>query len=172
MIEFLGAKPVPIPLSRAAVSLSTSNVLRGQALDKDQAGDSQLAANPTGGSIPGQDLTQIADMLRDRDLIVLSDEIYSRIFYGEAARRRSRASTVCWKRPSSSTDFQDVFDDRLASGLRRDADWLADAVSKLMVNSNSCTASFTQRAGIAALHGPQDAVNGWSPSSAAAATPL
>jgi aspartate/methionine/tyrosine aminotransferase len=35
--------------------------------------------------------------------------------------------------------------------------WLADAVNKLMVNSNSCTASFTQRAGIAAITGPQDA---------------
>ena len=37
-------------------------------------------------------------------------------------------------------------------------EWLADAVNKLMVNSNSCTASFTQRAGIAALDGPQDEV--------------
>ncbi len=37
-------------------------------------------------------------------------------------------------------------------------EWLVDAVSKLMVNSNSCTASFTQRAGVAALTGPQDAV--------------
>ena len=37
--------------------------------------------------------------------------------------------------------------------------WLVDAVNKLMVNSNSCTASFTQRAGIAALNGPQDDVD-------------
>ena len=37
--------------------------------------------------------------------------------------------------------------------------WLVDAVDKLMVNSNSCTASFTQRAGLAALQGPQDAVD-------------
>ena len=37
--------------------------------------------------------------------------------------------------------------------------WLAEAVAKLMVNSNSCTASFTQRAGVAALEGPQDAVD-------------
>ena len=37
-------------------------------------------------------------------------------------------------------------------------EWLVDAVSKLMVNSNSCTASFTQRAGIAAITGPQDCV--------------
>src|SRR5437879_986478 len=36
--------------------------------------------------------------------------------------------------------------------------WLAAAVSKLMANSRSCTASFTQRAGIAALTGPQDCV--------------
>jgi aspartate/methionine/tyrosine aminotransferase len=36
--------------------------------------------------------------------------------------------------------------------------WLVEAVNKLMVNSNSCTASFTQRAGIAALNGPQDGV--------------
>ena len=38
-------------------------------------------------------------------------------------------------------------------------EWLVDAVNKLMVNSNSCTASFTQRAGIAALAGPQDCVD-------------
>jgi aspartate/methionine/tyrosine aminotransferase len=38
-------------------------------------------------------------------------------------------------------------------------EWLVDAVNKLMVNSNSCTASFTQRAGIAALTGPRDCVN-------------
>jgi len=37
--------------------------------------------------------------------------------------------------------------------------WLVDAVTKLMVNSNSCTASFTQRAGLAALTGPQDSVS-------------
>jgi aspartate aminotransferase len=36
--------------------------------------------------------------------------------------------------------------------------WLAEAITRLMVNSNSCTASFTQRAGLAALEGPQDCV--------------
>jgi aspartate/methionine/tyrosine aminotransferase len=37
-------------------------------------------------------------------------------------------------------------------------EWLVDAVSKLMANSNSCTASFIQRAAIEALEGPQDTV--------------
>ncbi len=36
--------------------------------------------NPTGGVIPAEDMRAIADMVRDRDLIVLSDEIYSRIY--------------------------------------------------------------------------------------------
>ena len=48
--------------------------------------------------------------------------------------------------------------------------WLVEAVNKLMVNSNSCTASFTQRAGIAALTGPQDASSAWWPNSGAGAT--
>ena len=49
--------------------------------------------------------------------------------------------------------------------------WLVDAVNKLMVNSNSCTASFTQRAGIAALTGRRTAWSAWWPSSGGAATP-
>jgi len=44
-----------------------------------------------------------------------------------------------------------------------------EAVGKLMMNSNSCTASFTQRAALVALRGPQDAVGPWWPNSAAAA---
>jgi len=51
-------------------------------------------------------------------------------------------------------------------------EWLVEAVRKLMVNSNSCTASFTQRAGIAALEGPQDRWRAWWRNSAAAATPF
>ena len=54
--------------------------------------------------------------------------------------------------------FEDLRDDRMAHGLWRDAAIPGGPVNKLMVNSNSCTASFTQRAGIAALRGPQEPV--------------
>ena len=114
--------------------------------------------NPTGGIIPAGDIRRLADMLRHRDVMVLSDEIYSRICYdGEPV------SIASFDGMLEKTIILDGFSKtysmtgwRLGYGVM--PTWLVDAVVKLMVNSNSCTASFTQRAGIAALEGPQDAV--------------
>src|SRR6266571_4948413 len=115
--------------------------------------------NPTGGVIPADEIQQIAGMVRDRDLVVLSDEIYSRIYYGERP-----ASIASLPGMQEKTIILDGFSKTYAmTGWRMGygvmPEWLVDAVSKLMVNSNSCTASFTQRAGIAALTGPQDDVD-------------
>ena len=66
----------------------------------------------------------------------------------------------CWRRPIILDGFSKTYSMtgwRLGYGVM--PHWLANAVNQLMVNSNSCTASFTQRAGIAALDGPQDAVD-------------
>jgi len=91
-----------------------------------------------------------------RDLIVLSDEIYSRIYYGEAPLSIASCPGMLGK-----TIILDGFSKTYAMtgwriGYGVMPEWLVDAVTKLMVNSNSCTASFTQRAAIAALTGPQD----------------
>ena len=99
-------------------------------------------------------------MLRDRDVMVLSDEIYSRMsYYGEPS-----VSIASFPGMLEKTIILDGFSKtyamtgwRLGYGVM--PAWLVDAVNKLMVNSNSCTASFTQRAGIAALNGPQDDVD-------------
>ena len=93
-------------------------------------------------------------MVRDRDLMVLSDEIYSRICYGEAP-----VSIASFPGMLEKTIILDGFSKTYAmTGWRMGYGvmpaWLVDAVNKLMVNSNSCTASFTQRAGIAALDRP------------------
>ena len=115
--------------------------------------------NPTGGVIPEEDMRAIADMVRDRDLIVLADEIYSRIYYEDAPVSITRYPGMLEK-----TIILDGFSKTYAmTGWRMGygvmPTWLVEAVTKLMVNSNSCTASFTQRAGIAALRGPQDGVD-------------
>ena len=156
MINFLGATPVPIPLIEE----------RGFTFDLDRLRDSLSAKtkllilnsphNPTGGVIPAADLEAIADMVRDRDLIILADEIYSRIYYEQAP-----ASITAFPGMQEKTILLDGFSKTYAmTGWRMGYGvmpaWLADAVSKLMVNSNSCTASFTQRAGIAALTGTQE----------------
>jgi len=160
MINFLGAKPVPIPLIEE----------RGFSFDLDRLRDSLSAKtkllilnsphNPTGGLIPAADIQAIAEMVRDRDLIVLADEIYSRIYFEQAP-----LSITTFPGMLEKTILLDGFSKTYAmTGWRMGygvmPQWLVDAVNKLMVNSNSCTASFTQRAGIAALTGPQDAVAG------------
>jgi len=156
MTRFLGATPVPIPLVES----------RGFSFDLDRFRDSltprtkmvilNSPQNPTGGVIPPDDLRVIADLVRDRDLMVLSDEIYSRIYYGEPPL--SIASLPGMQEKTIILDgFSKIYAMtgwRLGYGVM--PEWLVEAVNKLMVNSNSCTASFTQRAGLAALTGPQD----------------
>ena len=159
VINYIGATAVPMPLIES----------RGFSFDLDEF-ERKLSprtkmvvlnspANPTGGVIPRDDLKRIADLLRERDVLILSDEIYSRIVYGKAPESITQFDGMLEK-----TIILDGFSKtysmtgwRLGYGVM--PEWLAVAVERLMVNSNSCTASFTQRAGLAALQGPQDAVD-------------
>ncbi len=158
MINFLGAKPVPIPLVEDRGFSFDLNVLKDSLSPKTKMLILNSPHNPTGGVIPADDVRAIADMVRDRDLIVLSDEIYSRIYFDEEPLSITTLPGMLEK-----TIILDGFSKTYAmTGWRMGygvmPTWLVDPVNKLMVNSNSCTASFTQRAGIAALNGPQDDV--------------
>src|SRR5437016_5469356 len=158
MIRFSGARPVPIPLLEDRGFSFDLGVLEKSISPKTKMLILNSPQNPTGGIIPPEDIRAIADLVRDRDLLVLSDEIYSRIYYGEPP-----ASIASLPGMLEKTIILDGFSKTYAmTGWRMGygvmPEWLVDAVNKLMVNSNSCTASFTQRAGIAALTGPQDEV--------------
>ena len=135
------------------------DMLRDQLSTARQDGDPELAAESDRRRDSGATNRAIADMVRERDLMVLSDEIYSRIYYGEPP-----VSIASFPGMLEKTIILDGFSKTYAmTGWRMGygvmPEWLVDAVNKLMVNSNSCTASFTQRAGIAALTGPQDDVD-------------
>jgi aspartate aminotransferase len=159
MIHFLGAKALPIPLIES----------RGFSFDLTRFRDSinsrtkmvilNSPHNPTGGLIPESDIREIAKLVRDRDLMILSDEIYSRIYY----TRESPFSIASLPGMLDKTIILDGFSKTYAMtgwriGYGVMPEWLVDAVSTLMANSNSCTASFIQRAGIEALEGPQHTV--------------
>jgi aspartate aminotransferase len=146
MIRFMGATPVPFT-DASQISERTRMLV----LNSPQ--------NPTGAVIPAATIRAIADALRDRDVLILSDEIYSRIYFGE-----SPLSIASLPGMLDKTIILDGFSKtyamtgwRLGYGVM--PEWLIPQVNVLMVNSNSCTASFTQRAGIAALDGPQDDVD-------------
>ncbi len=150
MIRFLGASPVPMTNPESLRSLITDRT-RMVVLNSPQ--------NPTGAVIAADTIRTIADLLRDRDVVILSDEIYSRIYFGEPPLSIASLPGMLEK-----TVILDGFSKtyamtgwRLGYGIM--PEWLVDPVNVLMVNSNSCTASFTQRAGIAALEGPQDDVD-------------
>ena len=159
MIRFLGATPVPMPLEESRGFSFDLDLFHDRLTDRTKMVILNSPQNPTGGVIPRDDLKTIAGMLADRDVIVLSDEIYSRIYYGE----EPPASITEFPGMLEKTIILDGFSKTYAmTGWRMGygvmPTWLVDAVTKLMVNSNSCTASFTQRAGLAALTGPQDCV--------------
>jgi aspartate aminotransferase len=157
MIQFLGATPVPIPLVESRGFSLDLDLLKSKLNSKTKLLILNSPQNPTGGVIPEEDIAAIAEMVRDMDTLVLSDEIYSRIYFGKPP-----VSISTYPGMLEKTIILDGFSKiysmtgwRLGYGVM--PLWLVDAVNKLMVNCNSCTASFTQRAGIAALTGPQDA---------------
>jgi len=156
MINFLGAKPVPMPLIEARGFSFDLNLFRDSLTPRTKLIILNSPHNPTGGVIPADDIRAIADMIRDRDVMVLADEIYSRIYFDDPPLSIASLPGMLEK-----TIILDGFSKTYAmTGWRMGygvmPTWLVEAVNKLMVNSNSCTASFTQRAGIAALMGPQD----------------
>lgn len=157
MIQFSGGTPVPVPLLEDRSFSFDLDLLRSKITDKTKLLILNSPQNPTGGVIPREDIAAIAEILRDRDVMVLSDEIYSRISYGEPPMSIANCPGMLEK-----TIILDGFSKiyamtgwRLGYGVM--PAWLAEAVNKLMVNSNSCTASFTQRAGICAIMGSQEA---------------
>lgn len=155
MIRYCGATPIPVPLREERGFAFDLDEFRSRLSSRTRMVVLNSPANPTGGVLSKEDVKTIADWVRDRDLVVLSDEIYSRIYYGEAP-----ASIAAEPGMLDKTIILDGFSKTYAmTGWRIGYGvlpaFLVDAVNKLMVNSNSCTASFTQRAAIAALTGDQ-----------------
>ena len=158
LIHFLGAKAVPLQLREEKDFRLDPNELADLITDRTKLVVLNSPHNPTGGVLARQDVRDIAAAIGDRDIMVLSDEIYSRlVFDGE---HFSLMSLEGWK---DRTIMLDGFSKsyamtgwRLGYGvMRRD---LAQHFSRLMSNANSCSASFTQIAGIEALRGDQASV--------------
>ena len=160
MIQFLGAKAVPIPLIEERGFALNLDLLRDRITDRTKMLILNSPQNPTGGIVPEDQVRQIAEAIRDRDLMVLSDEIYSRIYYGSDPPFSIATLPGMLEKTILLDGFSKTYAMtgwRLGYGVM--PGWLVEAVNKLMVNSNSCAASFTQRAAIAALNGPQTDVD-------------
>ncbi len=158
MIDFTGAKAVPIPLREERGFGLDVEELAGLITSRTRLLILNSPANPTGGVLTREEIAEIARLAVEHDLIVLADEIYSELLYeGE------HVSIATMPGMAERTIVLDGFSKtyamtgwRLGYGLMPPP--LVEAVSRLMVNSVSCTSVAVQRAGIAALTGPQDDV--------------
>src|SRR5882757_10026702 len=159
MINYVGAKAVPIRLREELEFRLDVDELASLINDRTKLLILNSPQNPTGGVLTKEDIAAIARAIGDRNIMVLSDEIYSRlIFEGE------HDSIMSLEGMKERTILLDGFSKtyamtgwRMGYGVMR-VD-LAIHISRLMTNSNSCTASFTQVAGIEALRGPQESVD-------------
>ncbi len=158
MVNFLGAKAVPIRLREERDFGMDVDELESLITDRTKLIILNSPHNPTGGIQTEADVREIAQAIGDRDVMVLSDEIYSRLIF--EGKHFSILSLEGWRERTVLLDgFSKTYAMtgwRLGYGVMR-AD-LATHVARLMTNSNSCTASFTQVAGIEALRGDQTSV--------------
>lgn len=114
--------------------------------------------NPTGSVLAPHDLDEIASLIRDREIFVLSDEIYSKILYEGThetiATRAGMAERTILLDGFSKTYAMTGW--RLGYGVMNTT--LAKHIARLATNVYSCATTFVQRAAPAALGGPQDQV--------------
>jgi aspartate aminotransferase len=159
VINFVGAKAMPLALKEERGFRFDIEELRRLVTPKTRMLIINSPQNPTGGVLTADDLKQIAEIAVEHDLIVLSDEIYSRVLYDGFRHRSITTFPGMLERTIVLDGFSKTYAMtgwRLGFGLMPES--LVPLIAQLQINSTSCTASFTQMAGVEALTGPQEEV--------------
>ncbi len=161
LVNFVGGTPVAVPIREENGFALDPQDLISRLTPRTKMVVLNSPANPTGGVTPQAALREVLAALAKRpDVWILSDEIYSRLLYDGAQHFspmqdpavRDRVILLDgWSKTYAMTGW------RMGYGVMRPD--LAAMFGKLMINSNSCTASFSQRAGMEALRGDQGSVD-------------
>jgi aspartate/methionine/tyrosine aminotransferase len=158
VIRYTGGIPVPIVLREENDFRMRVEELKEKITPRTKLLILNSPSNPTGSLLTEIDLSEIAAAAVKAGVFVLSDEIYSRIVYGDTTK-----SIATFPGMKERTVVLDGFSKtycmtgwRLGYGIMHEE--LAEKMTRILINSCSCTPPFVQAAGIAALHGPQDSV--------------
>ncbi|MBL1177782.1 pyridoxal phosphate-dependent aminotransferase [Pantanalinema sp. GBBB05] len=158
VINFVGAKPVPLPLREEVKFRFHLDDLVDAVSDRTRLLILNSPQNPTGELLQADDLAAIAELAERHNFYILSDEIYSRILY-----EGKHVSPIQFPGMKDRTILLDGHSKtyamtgwRLGYGIFPKS--LVEGIVRLMINSNSCTCAFTQMAGMAALQGSQEFV--------------
>src|ERR1700676_1727624 len=160
MIHYVGGRAVPIHLREERDFSLDVNELASLINDRTRLIILNSPENPTGGVLEPPDIRQVAQAIGDPNIMILSDEIYSRLLF-DGGRPFSIMSVPGMQERTILLDgFSKTYAMtgwRMGYGVMRPD--LAAHMTRLMTNSNSCTASFTQVAGIEAIRGDQSSVD-------------
>ena len=159
VIDFIDGKAVPLPLREEVNFRFRIEDLEASISDRTKLLIINSPQNPTGGTSAKSDLEAIAELAIKHNFYVLTDEVYSRILYEGVhdsliSLPGMKERTILLEGHSKTYAMTGW---RLGYGIAPTE--LADKITQLTINSNSCTATFTQFAGIEALKGPQDFVH-------------
>jgi aspartate/methionine/tyrosine aminotransferase len=161
--SFAGAKPVPVPLREENGFVINPSELRSLVTERTKLLILNSPHNPCGSASTPEQLAEIAEIAIEHDLVVLSDEVYWALRYdGDGSGEHHsvldvegmRERTILldgWSKTFAMTGW------RLGFGVFPEP--LVEPVTRLMINSVSCTSAFSQHAAIAALEGPWDDVD-------------
>ncbi len=158
MIEVAGGIPVPVPLREEQNFSFDLDAFDRLVSERTRMIVLNSPSNPTGGVMPLSALEHIAEVACQRDIWVLSDEIYARLVYESPAPSiaalpgMAERTIICdgFSKTYAMTGW------RLGYGIMPKP--LAERVELLLTHSVGCTASFTQIAGLEAINGPQEQV--------------
>jgi aspartate aminotransferase len=159
MVNYSIGKAIPIPLREDRDFSVDTKELASLITDRTKLIILNSPHNPTGGVLTKKDILEISEAIGDRNILILSDEIYSRLIYD--GDHFSIMSVPGFKERTILLDgFSKTYAMtgwRMGYGVMRPD--LAEQISRLQTNATSCTASFTQIAGIEALRGDQCSVD-------------
>ncbi len=157
--RFVGGTAVPLPIRQENDFRIDIDEMTSLVTPRTKMIVLNSPANPTGGVLTREDLERIAAIALEHDLVVLSDEIYSRILYeGE------HVSIATLPGMADRTIVLDGFSKTYAMtgwrlGYAIVPESLAFAFGRLIINSISSATTFAQVGAVEALRGPQDAVD-------------
>jgi aspartate/methionine/tyrosine aminotransferase len=161
MVNYVGARAVPIRLCEERDFSLPIDELAALINDRTRLIILNSPQNPTGGVLDRKEIEQIARAIGDRNILLLSDEIYSRLVFDGGEHFSIMSVPGMQERTILLDGFSKTYAMtgwRMGYGVMRPD--LATHITRLMTNSNSCTASFTQVAGIEAIRGDQSSVDG------------
>jgi aspartate/methionine/tyrosine aminotransferase len=157
--SFTGAVPVPVPLRERNGFRVDTDELERLITDRSRLLIINSPHNPCGSALTSEDCEAIAAIALRHDLTVLSDEVYWAIRYDDQHASVLDVDGMAdrtilldgWSKTFAMTGW------RLGFGVFPPA--LVEPVTRLAINSVSCTSAFSQYAAIAALEGPWDPVD-------------